>query len=1153
MTITQSFSKLSAVAAGIAVAFALIAGVFATATPAHAAALTSAQVSAIISLLQSFGADAATIANVQASLTGGTPTTPPTSGGSAGVCPALSRSLQQGSTGADVMALQKFLNASAATQVSVSGAGSPGLESSYFGPATFAAVKKFQTLNNVSSIGIVGPQTRAAIAAVCGNTTPGTPTTPTGPGITVSANAQPANALAPQGASRVPFTTFTLTNNSGVVQTVSSITVQRTGLGVDANFGGIVLLDQNGLQLGTSKTLNSNHQASVGDSFIINPGETKFLTIAGNIATGQTTGGQIVSLQIVAINSSAAVSGVLPINGASHTINTTLTLGSVSTSSSSFDPGADQSKSIGDTSVRVSALRFTAGSAEDLKLYNIRFRQVGTASASDIANVVVDVNGTKYPTVLDASGKYYTVVFSGGLLITKGNSIDVYTQVDITGTNAASRTVRLDIDKVTDVYFVGQTYGYGVAASGTLTPWFTSHVTTINAGSATTISKANEVAAQNIAASVSNQVLGGFVTDFKGESVSVTSLPITIATSSGITGQITSISLVDANGVVVGGPVDGCTTGTGCTTTFTDTITFPTGRHVWTIKGKIPSDATNGSTVIVSTTPSNWSGVTGQTSGNTISLSSFSSAIAMNTMTVKSAALVVSLSTSPASQNIVGGGQSVLLANLQMDATASGEDVRISSVPVILTLTTMTISELNTCQIYDGSTVLNTGSNVPSLAASGSATTYTFDNTLTIAKGTVKTLGLKCNIASSVSANDSLVATISTSAANWSSTGVTSGSSITETFGNSTGGTLTIQSGSLALTVDSSSPSYAVVAAGTSGTTQGIFKFRATNEAVNLQKIGMTLANGTYGSSSGSSGNGSSNLVQVYVYDGATLVGTATFTGTATVATSTLNTTVSLPKDTDKILTVKADLANIGVGQPGGIGNLIKIDPNSSEGTGVSSGTTVVTGATAGVNGTRLFKSFPTIASDSLPTTGAADGRLMRFKVTANAAGPVGIQEFTFTISSTTGVTIATVRLKAYEDASYSSPIGGQGTGGQIGSDTATVVSGTAFEISPTSNPVAIPAGATRYFELTAAVSGMDTGDSIVTTLSGDSAYPTTGLTAGYDVATTSATGEVGGQAANFVWTGNSTTTATVNDVDWSNGYAVPGLPSGGLIQTRSN
>ena len=40
---------------------------------ASAAALTQAQINSIISLLQSFGADAATISNVQTSLTGGTP------------------------------------------------------------------------------------------------------------------------------------------------------------------------------------------------------------------------------------------------------------------------------------------------------------------------------------------------------------------------------------------------------------------------------------------------------------------------------------------------------------------------------------------------------------------------------------------------------------------------------------------------------------------------------------------------------------------------------------------------------------------------------------------------------------------------------------------------------------------------------------------------------------------------------------------------------------------------------------------------------------------------------------------------------------------------------------------------------------------------
>jgi hypothetical protein len=1156
MTITQSFSKLSAVAFGLAVAFALIAGVFATATPARAAALTSAQVSSIISLLQSFGADAATIANVQASLTGGTPTTPPSTGGTGGACPALTRDLQVGSTGADVKALQVFLNAKATTQVSVSGAGSPGLESTYFGAATKAAVMKFQAANNVAPIaGYVGKITRAAIAAVCGGTTTN-PGTPSGPGLSVSAGAQPANALAPQGATRVPFTTFTLTNNSGVVQTVTGITVERTGLGIDSNFSGIVLLDTtNNLQLGTAKTLNSNHQATIGDTFTINPGQTMTLTVAGNISSVSNVSGQIVALKVVAVNSTAAVSGVLPIMGASHTINTTLTLGSVSTTTSSIVPptGATVTKNLGDTAVKFSGVRFTAGSAEDLKLYSVRFRQTGTASASDISNVMVNVNGTGYPTTMSADGKYYTASFAGGISIPKGNSIDVYVQGDITGSNAASRTVSFDIDRVTDVYFVGQTYGYGVAPAGTWQPWYDGDSISISAGTATTISKATEVAAQNIAPNVPNQPLGGFVTDFRGEAVSVTSLPITIATSSGASwagaGPITQITLVNENGAVVSGPVDEATScTTGCTVTFTDTVTFPTGRHVWTIKGKLPSGAANNAEVVVSTNPTAWSGVTGQTSGNNITLSQTN--FALNTMTVKSAVLTVTLSTTPSNQNIVASGSGILFANVQLDASQSGEDVRLSSFPLRVTNAT----GVSGCQLWDGSVALNTGSNVLSSYSTSADNTFTFDSPLVVTKGTVKTLGLKCNLNSGTG---TYVWSIN-SGSTVSATGVTSGVAVSVTNSGATGGTMSVAASSLALSVDSSSPSFALVAGGTTGVTVGSYKLRAANEDISLNKLALKLTSSGNTKSTGTGGttnSGVSDLVQVYVYDGANLLGTATFTGTATAATSTFNTNVTLTKDTDKILTIKADLANIGTSQPGGIGDVVKVDPLNAQGSGLQSGTTINSaGASGNVAGVQLFKSFPTLALDTLPSTGIADGRLMRFKVTANAAGPVGINEFTFTVSTSTGMTITTLRLKAYEDSSYSTGISGQGSGGQIGSDTANITSGTAFEIEPSSNPVQIPAGGTRYFELTGAITlSGQTSYSAVTVLSGDNAQLSTGLATGYNVGTSTSAGEVGAIASNFVWSGNSTTTSAITTTDWSNGYNVPGLPSGGLIQTRSN
>src|SRR3989338_11626058 len=99
MVTTKAMAKVAAVATGLAMATSMLS--FASVANA---ALTSSQVSAIVSLLQSFGADATTIANVQASLTGGTPVS--TGGGTVSSSCSFSADLTIGSRGTAVTCLQ---------------------------------------------------------------------------------------------------------------------------------------------------------------------------------------------------------------------------------------------------------------------------------------------------------------------------------------------------------------------------------------------------------------------------------------------------------------------------------------------------------------------------------------------------------------------------------------------------------------------------------------------------------------------------------------------------------------------------------------------------------------------------------------------------------------------------------------------------------------------------------------------------------------------------------------------------------------------------------------------------------------------------------------------------------------------------------------
>ena len=113
-----------------------------------ASGLSNDQISAIVGLLASFGADEATVANVRVALSG-------TSGTSSSILAVVfTRDMALNATGSDVIALQKRLVSEKLLTVAPTG---------FFGPLTQKAVIAYQKKYGLPATSFVGPLTRAKL------------------------------------------------------------------------------------------------------------------------------------------------------------------------------------------------------------------------------------------------------------------------------------------------------------------------------------------------------------------------------------------------------------------------------------------------------------------------------------------------------------------------------------------------------------------------------------------------------------------------------------------------------------------------------------------------------------------------------------------------------------------------------------------------------------------------------------------------------------------------------------------------------------------------------------------------------------------------------------------------------------------------------
>jgi hypothetical protein len=535
--------KALSVVAGAVVGFSMI-------TSTASAALTQTQIDAILALLSSFDADATTIANVEASLKGQTPTTPttPTTPGTC-VGYTFATNLSQGSTGADVMNLQKVLNMDVATQVAASGVGSAGQETQNFGPMTRAAVIKFQNkyaaevltpVGLTAGTGFVGSMTRAKLnqMSVCPTdpTTPTDPSTPaTGPVSVVLAASSPMQGglVGSQAAAKLADFEF-----KGV-GTVSSVTLNRTGFS-DENALTAVYLYEGNTRLTDAYTFNASGQLTMSNLNLGVNGSRTVSVRADVMATPvgtQSTIAVVLSSFVAGGNANAAnVQGGM-MTFVAGTLATVSLSGSNTTASGNVDAGTTNYTLWGETlSVGTRSVAF----------HGAMFRMIGSAPVSSVANAALYVNGVQVATGMpNATGHIMFDATANPLTLTTG-SHSVEVRADIVG--GADRSFYVTLERAGDMMLMDSTFNAHVAL-GSGTPNAAGAIT-INQG---TISLTRDTAMDtDVTSSASNQTIGQYKLQAYGEDVKVMTVHVTASTTGAQAGAgLRNLSLY-LNGAQVG-------------------------------------------------------------------------------------------------------------------------------------------------------------------------------------------------------------------------------------------------------------------------------------------------------------------------------------------------------------------------------------------------------------------------------------------------------------------------------------------------------------------------------------------------------------------------------------------------------------------------
>ena len=1093
---------------------------FSFATPAKADTLSDLQ------------AQIATLMAQIAALQGGSSSTAGAS------CSTFTRNLSLGSTGGEVMAVQKFLNGHGA-QVSATGAGSPGNESSYFGGKTKAAVTAFQAANGISPIGIWGPMTRAKANAQCAGTpgTPGTPGIPvTGNGLRVALAADnPTYAALVQGQAIAELMKLNFTNPTAAPITVTNLAFKRIGVSSDSTLANVYLF-QGATRLTDSAGVSNtvfNYNASNG-LFTVAPGATVTISVRSDIAGS--TNGQQVGVQLTSVSASGLLdsSVVLPITGSALLISSA-SLATVDFANSTT-PGTNTNLTPANDVVLWQNV--TTVGTRAVNLTSFQLRNLGSIALTDVRNLRLYVDGVQVGGAVanltaGETSAAWDLSAAPKRLETGGRTIKVVG--DVVG--GSSLTIQLSLRRAADARVVDTELNQPVlaTAAGSAFSARSAGVQTIGSASVS-VTKANTSPSSNVTLGASNQKWATFEIRASGEDVKIESLDVQANTT---LDHGLDNGKVFVDGVQVGSTKD-LTDATDVNFTFGSSFIAKAGAvHIVDIyadaKTSTGAAFANSDTAAI-TLGTGASNAFGQVSLTAVNVPG--SDTTANTLTISSATLTATKYSGYGNQTIIAGTNNARLGSFTL-SSGSTEGTNVNT--IVVDLSADEAASITDLRLVDSATGVQIGTAKPSPSTSNS-----FSVNFDVPVSSTKTIDVVGNIKSGSNIG-TWAADIDTSTGGLglsTSNSVTIGSDLTLQ-------TITVGTGTLTQAAGTS-PDNANVIAGSNDVKIGSFNFTAANSGFTVQELKVKIPANAATSVSAVTLKWAANTTGVQqalaLSSGAAEThATATFTG--------LN--FAIPSNETKTIDVYVNIPTIANGATSGTAISALLDWNEGYKQVDSAGTASTTMASvadlnsagSGKGTMYVRKSKPTLAAvalDSATLTAGTDQVIARWSVTADAAGKIDWGSVVITLNKTAALDIgATTTLKVWSGSNSIAGTIATTTGDLLGGlDACDNFTSCLIHFRPTSVET-IEAGSSKTYELRGTIGGIASG---ANNISASIANPQT--SASSTAVFSSAAGTIGNStAASFAWSDwsdlsdHSSNATGALAADWTGDYLVRSLP----------